>query len=329
MKSAQACLPDQTVPCPGFGGATGAVGPAACSARLALAFADDAGTTRLVGNEHFGPLRVQKALYPEAPAVCHAIIVHPPGGVVGGDQLDISATMRANAHVFLTTPGATKWYRANGSISRQAMRFEVGAAAALEWLPQETIFYNGAHVELDSVVDLAPGAQYIGCETLCFGRTASGERFDHGMVAQKLAIRQAGKLVWYEQGVLAGDGVGMDSVLTLGGRTVCATLVAVATVLPAGLLAAMRRQLAAEFGTQTEVGPRAQPARQAPQVNTKEPVPAASSMQFALTQMKTVLVARYLGDSSETARQIMTRTWQLLRPAMLGRDAVVPRIWNT
>src|SRR6476620_955182 len=168
-------------------------------AALSLGFADDGGTTRLVERSHFGPLRVQKPLYPEHPSVCHAIVVHPPGGVVGGDQLAIAASVGANAHAFVTTPGAAKWYRANGNRSRQALKLQVGAGAALEWLPQETIFFNGADVSLDTEVNMEADASFITADILCFGRTASGERFNHGRVAQRMQVRRGGKMVWFEQ----------------------------------------------------------------------------------------------------------------------------------
>jgi urease accessory protein len=265
-------------------------------ATLALGFADDRGTTRLVERSHFGPLRVQKPLYPEHPSVCHAIVVHPPGGVVGGDQLAITANVGDHAHAFVTTPGAAKWYRANGHVSRQALKLQAGAGAALEWLPQETIFFNGADVGLDTEVNLEADASFITADILCFGRTASGERFDHGRVAQRMQLRRGGKLVWFEQGALCGGGAGMTGPLGLNGRTVCATLLAVGRQASAACVQALREE---------------------------------ASPQFGVTQMKSVLVARYIGDSSQEARRLMHRAWQLLRPALLDREAVTPRIWNT
>lgn len=271
-------------------------------ARLRLGFADDAGTTRMIERSHFGPLRVQKPLYPEHSSVCHAIVVHPPGGVVGGDQLEIAVRVGNNAHAFVTTPGAAKWYKANGHVSRQDIQLDIAPGASLEWLPQETIFFNSAHVELNHTVLLGTGATYIGCEILCFGRTASGESFDAGRIAQGTSIRRDGKLIWFEQGALLGGSSSMQSPLALAGKTVCATLIAAGKTISAAHLNTMREDAA------TIIGP---------------------SGSFGMTQLKSVLVARYLGDSSETAKHLMTRIWQQLRPALLGRDAVVPRIWNT
>jgi urease accessory protein len=276
--------------------------PANWQARLSLGFADDAGTARMVERNHAGPLRVQKPLYPEGKEVCHAIVVHPPGGVVGGDELTINAFVRDNASAFITTPGAAKWYKANGRISRQDVRLDIAANARLEWLPQETIFFNAAHVRLNHTVSLAADASYIGCEILCFGRTASGESFDTGRIEQRTEIRRAGKLIWFEQGMLSGDSSSMRSPLALAGRTVCATLISAGKTALPPVIAALREEAGGIIGTND---------------------------MFGLTQMKSVLIVRYLGDSSETARHLITRVWQRLRPEVIGRAAVMPRIWNT
>ena len=277
-----------------------AAGHSAWQASLALQFSDDAGTTRLTGNAHFGPLRVQKSLHPEGAAVCHAIIVHPPGGVVGGDQLAIAATVGARAHALLTTPGAAKWYKANGKVSRQQLRLSAGAGAALEWLPQETIFYDHADVVLDQHVELAADASYIGGEILCMGRRASGESFSAGKVTQRTQIRRGGKLIWWEQGALLGGA--LASPLALDGKTVCATLIAVGKPLPAAVLTEIRNDIANDAG---------------------------DLVRFGVTQAKGVLVARHLGDDSEAARHLMLTVWRRLRPHLLDRAAVVPRIWRT
>jgi urease accessory protein len=268
---------------------------AAWHASLHLRFVVDSGTTRLAGRNHSGPLRVQKALYPEGPGVCHAIVVHPPGGVAGGDQLAIAVDAGAGSHAFLTTPGAAKWYRSSGATARQTVRIEAGEGSAVEWLPQETIVFDQARVEMVHEVDLAAGASYIGSEILCFGRTASGERFERGSLRQHTSIRRGGRLLWWEQGVLAGGGPAMDSALGLAGSSVCATLVGVGRPAPVSLLAALR----------------------------------SGDPALAVSQVKSVFVARYLCDDSETARHAITRVWQALRPHLLGRSAAVPRIWAT
>jgi urease accessory protein len=273
-------------------------------AHLRLGFTRDCETTRLTERSHIGPLRVQKPLYPEDPAICHAIVVHPPGGVAGGDALHLDIGVGDLAQALVTTPGAAKWYRANGNVASQDTVIRVGAGATLEWLPQETIFFNEAEVRLHIDVDLHPTARYLAFDILCFGRTHSGERFERGGISQKSRIRRGGRLVWFEQGRLEGGSRDMSSPLVLAGRSVCATLVGVADAMPATLPALLR-----------EAG---EALRE-----------ADGSDAFGVTLMKHVLVVRYLGNSSETARRIMTRAWQTVRPALIGHDATPPRIWST
>lgn len=274
----------------------------ASQAWLALAFGDDQGTTRLLERAHYGPLRVQKALYPEHPSICHAIIVHPPGGVVGGDELTIKASIGAGAHAFLTTPGAAKWYQANGKISRQHVLLQVAAGATIEWLPQETIFFDRAEVALEHRVELQGEARYIGGEILCFGRTASGESFTGGRISQQTSIRRDGKLLWFEQGALDGGSAAMRSRLGLADCSVCATLMVAGKTFPASFVQQLRDCASQLADGRASVG---------------------------ASQVKSVLVLRHLGHSSELARQWMMQAWQMLRPELLGHAAHIPRIWNT
>lgn len=269
---------------------------------LSLAFADDQGITRLLDRAHYGPLRVQKALYPEHPSICHAIIVHPPGGVVGGDQLTIKASVGQGAHAFLTTPGAAKWYQANGKLSQQQVRLQIADAATLEWLPQETIFFDQAEVALEHQVELQGDARYIGGEILCFGRTASGESFNNGRISQQTSIRRDGKLLWFEQGVLSGGSAAMRNHLGLAACTVCATLIVAGKPFSNSFVQQLRDCANPLAGDQASVG---------------------------ASQVKSVLVLRHLGHSSELARRWMMQAWQLIRPQLLGHEALIPRIWNT
>lgn len=274
----------------------------AWQARLALGFANDNGVTRLVRRAHSGPLRVQKALYPEGKRLCHAIIVHPPGGVVGGDELTIHTEIGTGAEAFVTTPGAAKWYKASGRVSMQHVDLKLADGAKLEWLPQETIFFDAAHVQLDTEITLGNDARFIGGEILCFGRTASGESFASGRISQRTIIRLGGKLLWFEQGTLAADSTMMYSPLGLGGKTVCATLIAAGKVLPSAVISGLRESLAETANANDVCG---------------------------VTQMKMLTVVRCLTDSSERAKQIITQAWQVLRPAVMERTALIPRIWNT
>ena len=264
---------------------------ASWKAALELGFERRGGRTVLAARRHDGPLVVQKPFHPEGDEVCHAIVVHPPAGIAGGDELELAAHAGEGAHALLTTPGAGKWYRSAGPWAAQRLAFDV--AGALEWLPQKTIVFDGALARLETEVRLRGDAQYLGWEILCLGRTGSGEKFSRGELRLSTKLYRDGRLLWLERGRLEGGGALLDSPAGLHGMPVCATLVA-ASAFPMIDLAACR-----------EVG------------------------SLAVTQLPGVLVARYLGRSTEEARHLFVRLWAVLRPALFGREAQPPRIWST
>jgi len=259
---------------------------ASWKAELSLGFERDGGRTVLARRRHDGPLVVQKPLYPEGGDVCHAIIVHPPAGIAGGDELRLDVEAGNGASVLLTTPGAGKWYRSAGPWASQKLSFDVDGT--LEWLPQETIVYDGALADLSTEVRLGAGARYLGWEILCLGRTGSGERYRRGSIRLGTRVLRNGKLLWLERGRIEGGGELMQSKAGLAGHTVCGTLVAAAREIP--------------------------PQR---------------AEGLAVTCLPGILVARYLGDSSEEARRLLARLWAVIRPGLLGREAHEPRIWRT
>ncbi len=269
-------------------------------AHLTLGFERREAASVLTRREHYGPLRVQKALYPEGEAVCHAIVLHPPSGIAGGDQLEVSVNVGPDAHALLTTPGASKWYRSDGAWAGQRLDFNVEANAALEWLPQENIVFAGARADMQSRIRLAADARCIVWETLCLGRRASGEQFDSGELRLETRIERAGKPVWLERGALAGGAELLASPAGLAGFSVSGTLLAIGPKLDASLVAACRDIASAESGART-----------------------------GITLLPDLLVARYLGHASEAARGWFAALWQVLRPAAIGRAAQTPRIWNT
>lgn len=273
---------------------------ASWQASLALGFSRREDATVLARREHRGPLRVQKALYPEGPGLCHAIVLHPPSGIVGGDRLQVDVELGSDARALLTTPGAGKWYRSAGPIAEQWVHLKVGAGATAEWLPQESIVFSGAQARMGINVELESGARYIGVETLCLGRRASGEHFERGSLRLASDIRIDGRLLWQERGRIAGDSPLLHSPIGLAGYSVCSTVLAAGMDLPAQTLAACR---------------------------------AAGSMevaaQWGVSAMPGLFVGRYLGHSAEAARDWFVMLWQHLRPIIVGREAVIPRIWNT
>jgi urease accessory protein len=188
--------------------------------RLALHYRRDGERTTAL-DRHHGPLRVLQRLYPEGPGICHHVLVHPPGGMVGGDRLEIEATLEAGAHALVTTPSATRYYRSTGAPASQQALLRVDAGARLEWLPLETLAYRGCHARNGVQLHLAPGAEAMGWDVLALGLPAAGQAFDSGRFQQHLEMPG----VWLERGTVdAADRVLLDSPLGLAGHRVLATM---------------------------------------------------------------------------------------------------------
>ncbi|NNB46041.1 MULTISPECIES: urease accessory protein UreD [Pseudomonas] len=264
-------------------------------AELELGYARFGDSTRPVQRRHKGPLRVQKHLYAEGPEVCQHIIVHPPGGIAGGDRLQIRASVDRDAWAQLTSPGAAKWYRAAGP-AYQTLELNVAAGATLEWLPQESIVFSAAQAELSTRIELQGNARLFYWDLVALGRPASDERFDLGYFQSHLDIRRDGQLLWHErQRIVGGDGL-LDSPIGLDGQPVFATLLATG-----------------EIDSQLLERCRALP----------------HAVRGDLTQLPGLLVARCLASEALLARAWLIDLWRLLRPALLGREALPPRIWST
>ena len=189
-------------------------------ARLSLSVRVDDARRCLVHAAHIGPLRVLKTLYPEGSAIAHEVIVHPPGGIVGGDRLEIALDLQPHAHALITTPGATRFYRSAGSAAVQRVSAALAAGARLEWLPLESIAHSGCLAENHAQFDLAPDAEMIGWDLLALGLPAAGEAFAAGRFTQHLELRGA----WLERGVIdSADATLLRSPLGLAGRSALLT----------------------------------------------------------------------------------------------------------
>lgn len=270
-------------------------------AQLLLGFdrPDGEHATRLRRREHRGPLRVQRAFHPEGPEVCHVIVLHPPGGIAGGDALAIAAELAPGATAQLTTPGAGKWYKAGGRAASQSLEFQVGPDGWMEWLPQENVVFDGAQARMETRVELAAGARYVGWDIVCLGRLASGERFAQGRLELRTGIWRGGRPLWIEQGGFEAGGAFTETAPGLGGHTVFATLVLAGAPIPRDLITACRA------------------------------VAVPANVRLAVTALPEVLLIRALGHATEPVRRALDSCWRAARPEFLGRAAVPPRIWNT
>ena len=275
-------------------------------AELQLGFARDGARTALVERRHSGPLRVQRPFSPEGPDVCHVYLLHPPGGLVSGDELHVRAQVQDGAHAILTPHGAAKLYRSCAATcpARQVQSFGVHGAGVLEWLPQETIAFRGARAQLSTRVELAEHARFIGWEIVCLGRPAAGERFDEGSLWPSFELLRAGKSSYLERGQYAGGQAVLDAPWGLAGQPVSGTLICAAPAAH-GCVEVARAALAEVLHD------------------------AGAQGRAAVSGWDDLLVARYLGPSSEVARNVLSAIWAAVRPGLLGRPACAPRIWRT
>jgi urease accessory protein len=189
-------------------------------AKLDLAVRHD-GQRCLVHATHVGPLRVLKTLYPEGDGIAHQVLVHPPGGIVGGDRLDITLHLQPLAHAVITTPGATRFYRSAGAAGVQHVQGTLGHGARLEWLPLESIAHSGCIAQNHAKFQLANDAEMIGWDVLALGLPAADEAFSAGRFEQHLELPG----VWLERGVIdSADTRLLQSPLGLAGRSTLLTL---------------------------------------------------------------------------------------------------------
>jgi urease accessory protein len=268
-------------------------------AHLKLRYTVSGSKTVLREQRHFGPLMVQKPFYPEGLQTCHSYLIHPPGGVVGGDKLGIEINSAPGAHAVVTTPGATKFYRSAGPRATQINRLTVSSAGALEWLPQETIIYNQADVKSHTIVSLQPGAEFIGWEIVCLGLPASRQPFRCGILDQRLTVWQDDRPLLIEPLRIEGKDEVLDANWGLAARPV--TGIFIATLTDNDVLGAVR-----QCAAQMEAG-----------------------NYFGATRINGLTVCRFLGQDVGTGFKAFRKAWEIIRPAVLDKKACAPRIWAT
>ena len=270
-------------------------------ARLQLDYQHEAGRS-VARFRHDGPLRILHSLYPEGDAVCHNVLVHPPGGLVGGDTLEIAITAGPGAHGLVTTPGASRFYRSDGPLAAQRTRIALQPGARLEWLPLEAICYSGCHAHNELAMDLAPGAELMGWDVAALGLPAAGQPFTTGSLQQHLALQGH----WLERGRIdAADSRLMDGPLGLAGHRCLASL-----FLASGSeLGRARRDEAL--------------ARARDLIDTH---PLAGSAA-ATSPGPRVVVVRVLAPLVEPAMDLLKAIRSAWRPVLWDLPATQPRLW--
>ena len=266
------------------------------SAKLSLSFERAFEKTNLRVSERFGPLSVQRPFYPEKD-VCHAYILHPPGGVVGGDQLELNVQVRERSSALITTPAANKIYRSNGPESRIRQQVSVENGGTLEWLPQETILFGGSCLSTHTRVNLHPSARFYGWDMIILGRPFSGDGYERGMFDQKMTIAVADKPILNERHRWRSEEPMLSA--AWGCRGSCALASVYAYPADADLLKRVQRLIAH------------------PQVDA------------GATLLGELLVVRFLGTAPQMIRALVEKLWKGMRPLQMGRAASRPRIWST
>jgi urease accessory protein len=252
--------------------------------------------------KHDGPLRVLQSLYPEGPAVCHNVLVHPPGGIVGGDTLDITVQVDSGAHALITTPAATRFYKSVGEPGTQQVKVQLHSGARLEWLPLETLVYNGCNAFNSAVFSLAPGAEMIGWDITALGLPHANQPFERGSLQQHIEVTGA----WLERALIdAADTRLLNSPLGLAGN-LCMGNLFFAT--GDGITRARREHL-------LEV------------IRSVVADDALAATTGATAPNSRVIVVRTLAPMVEPTVALLRRIWVALRHAAWDMPAEVPRIW--
>jgi urease accessory protein len=273
-------------------------------ASLRLRFVYEGARTILAERSHHGPLRLLKPLYPEGERCCHAVIVHPPGGIVAGDVLDVNVAVDADAHGLVTTPGAQKWYRSLGSDAHASTKLRLVDNAMLEWMPQETIVFDGAFARQSLHIDLSNDARFFGWEIVCFGRTASHEQFNNGSFRQTIRLHRNSLPIWVEHSVVAGGDPLLQSPLGWGGMPVSATAWLVRTA-------------------------RAGDASDMDMLSMLRKALADCEHAAASNPTDGFFVIKAIGESAESVRELLIKLWSEVRFAVFGIEPQRPRIWST
>lgn len=275
---------------------------------LQLVYAHQHNSTQLTHAQMQAPLKVQRSFYPEGAAVCHSVVLHTAGGIVGSDRLSQTIHLQPNAHALITTAAASKIYGSRGMFrnspegqeARQTIDIHINTNACLEWLPQETIVFDGAIYRQDLRVELAPGASWLSWEITRFGRSARGERFLQGDWRSHTEVWQQGCPLWIDRQWLPGGEEICNSPHGLAGQPIVASLAWVGQAVSPELVEKARMLWNAEE-RQGEAG---------------------------VTQLISGLLCRYRGSSSSEVRNWFTEVWQLLRLSFLGRPVTQPRVWQ-
>ncbi len=274
-------------------------------ARLTLDYRPDPATTGTrLDFRHDGPLRVLKSLFPEGPAVCHTVVVHPPGGIVGGDTLDVELAVAGGAHALVTTPGATRFYRSAGARAAQHVHARLAGGARLEWLPLETLVHSGAHADNRLRFELEEDAEMFGWDCVALGLPAADAPFVAGDYRHDIAVGAR----WLERGrTSAADAALLDGPCGWAGHRALGTLWFAA-------------------------GSPLDDARREALLDTARGIAATHALAAtagATSPQPDVVALRVLAARVEPIHDLLASVWRAWRGLAWAREACPPRVWRT
>ena len=265
-------------------------------AQLDLQFSKSKSRTFLSKRKHIGPLVIQRPFYPEGD-LCHLYLLHPPGGVVGGDQLLVTVKTDSNSCALITTPGATKIYRTlEKKKSIISQNFSIDNNSSLEWLPMETIIFPGAESEFSTKFSLTGNAKVAAWEIHCLGRPAIGELFDSGSLSFSFGLWRDKSLILLDK--LQVDSSELQNSVGLRGFPVFATFIISSS-----------DQEVLDLVRST--------------------IHHSEHYVCGATQVEGIIVIRCLGNKTYLIQKLFREIWELTRPLVFGRGASSPRIWAT
>ncbi|MQZ39523.1 urease accessory protein UreD [Acinetobacter nosocomialis] len=248
---------------------------------------------------------MQKMLWPEKTGVCHAIIVHPPAGIAGGDHLTFQIETAEQAHAVITTPGAGKWYRTNGKQAFQHIYLTVKNDSILEWMPQETMLFDGAVAHSETHIHLEQTASFIGWDMLVLGRQARAENFVQGSYHNQFKLWRENKLLVADTLYFEGGDRWLSSCLGMNNLAVMASFWAVPP---------------AKFRSSFYLEQHIELIRE---LIMRMDVPVT------LTLLEDVLCARFLGNDVRVCHDAFAAIRARLRRYWFDLDEEFPRIWKT
>ncbi|PSF38359.1 urease accessory protein [Aphanothece hegewaldii CCALA 016] len=269
---------------------------------LNLVYSYQTDTTLLTHRYTKAPLKIQRSFYPEGKEICHSVLLHTAGGVVGGDELTQTIHLQPHAKTLITTAAAAKIYRSNGQIATQKISLQLEENACLEWLPQETIIFDGAVYQQDIRVDLGQNATFLAWDITRLGRSARGERFREGKWRSHTEVWQQGYPLWIDRQGLENSEEMLDSPQGLNGYPVIGSLICLGQPISDTIIDQIRLLLS-EANDQGEIG---------------------------ITQtLKQGLLCRYRGFSTIKARYWLSLVWHYLREILFLRSPIIPRVWGS